>query len=796
MAARFLIPICVALALLPLACNDSSSGTPVVTVTGQPLVVVGTTAQYSATTTNATDTSYMWATNDPLIATIDTTGMLTSHAEGTVIVTAIGSPSGRTGTLTIACSETPNTEVPNYDKWVASPHNDKTAEAFNHWNADGEVPTTCARCHSTPGFRDYLGADGTPPGTVENPAPIGTTVECIACHNDAADALHEVTFPSGVTVDGLGLEATCMTCHQGRASTETVDDAIAKANPPDDDTVITTGFINVHYYPAAATRYGMIAQVGYLYSGEEYDVYFRHVPGLERCQDCHDPHTQQVKVNVCAGCHNVTTKEDLKNIRMMSSLTRDYDGDGDKVEGIWWEIDGLRVKLLKAIRDYAREVAGMPITYDEHRYPYWYADANDNDTPDPGEGSYKNFTARLLKATYNYQYSVKDPGGFAHNAKFMIQLLHDSITDLNTQIMTPVDMSAADRNDYGHFDATEEAFRHWDGDGEVSASCARCHGVSLGFSEYLTYKANTPQPIPNGFDCATCHTTFDTFETRRITQVEFPSGLMTPAIPASVPTDDPLVMSNICITCHQGRVSKKDIDEAIADDPENLRFQNVHYLAAAATLFGTEAQVAYEYDGKTYVGKFPHVSVNPTNTNNCVFCHDPIKTKHTFQPDDNIDTCRACHRAQDNTTLMDVHDIRLAHLLDYDGDGKYPGSPSGTETLQNELYTMADALLAAMNAYSLSHPVGSEGQMRTTVGIEYDGDSYPYFFIAGLPHTRANGFNQWDGKLLRASQNYQLSQKEHGSWAHNFPYVIECVYDSIEDLGGSLNGSVSPYIRP
>ena len=31
-----------------------------------------------------------------------------------------------------------------------------------------------------------------------------------------------------------------------------------------------------------------------------------------------------------------------------------------------------------------------------------------------------------------------------------------------------------------------------------------------------------------------------------------------------------------------------------------LRFLNVHYFAAGATLFGTEAKGAYEYNGKTY----------------------------------------------------------------------------------------------------------------------------------------------------------------------------------------------------
>jgi hypothetical protein len=32
-----------------------------------------------------------------------------------------------------------------------------------------------------------------------------------------------------------------------------------------------------------------------------------------------------------------------------------------------------------------------------------------------------------MKAAYNYQYYQKDPGAFAHNAKYVMQVLYDSI---------------------------------------------------------------------------------------------------------------------------------------------------------------------------------------------------------------------------------------------------------------------------------------------------------------------------------------------------------------------------------
>ena len=42
------------------------------------------------------------------------------------------------------------TEVPFYAEWATSPHANRKAEPFNHWNKEGAIPVECARCHSTP----------------------------------------------------------------------------------------------------------------------------------------------------------------------------------------------------------------------------------------------------------------------------------------------------------------------------------------------------------------------------------------------------------------------------------------------------------------------------------------------------------------------------------------------------------------------------------------------------------------------------------------------------------------------
>ncbi len=73
-----------------------------------------------------------------------------------------------------------------------------------------------------------------------------------------------------------------------------------------------------------------------------------------------------------------------------------------------------------------------------HAYPYYFADANGNGVVDEGEGSYATWTPRLLKAAYNYQYFQKDPGAFAHNGVYMIQVLYDAINDVGGDVSSMV----------------------------------------------------------------------------------------------------------------------------------------------------------------------------------------------------------------------------------------------------------------------------------------------------------------------------------------------------------------------
>ncbi len=695
----------------------------------------------------------------------------------------------------VQCPEQIIEHVPYQEEWLASPHADVEAEAFVHWDEEdpAEVPENCAKCHSSSGYIDFIGEDGSEAGVVNAPVPVGEVVTCQACHNPTTATMTSVVFPSGAEITGLEDSARCMQCHQGRASKVQVDEALERFGITEDLDVVpepveerSLGFINIHYYAAAATLYGTMTQGGYEYDGMSYDSKFQHVEGYDSCADCHDPHTTELRIEECQACHfGVSTREDLRNIRMQGSLA-DYDGDGDVEEGVASEIEGLQGMLLTAIQSYASEVAAQPIGYNAGAHPYWFADPNaDGEISEDeatGENGFGSWTGRLLKAAYNYQVSLKDPGAYAHGGKYIIQLLHDSINDLNGAMSQPVDLGAASRDDPGHFAGSAEAFRHWDHEETrlVPGDCARCHsgeGLPMFLGEASRARdqvsgLNVAVTPTNGLLCTTCHTNLQDFGRYTVEQVRFPSG-------AVLALDN--LDSNLCLQCHQGRESKASIDAAIAragvadnEVTDMLTFRNPHYFATGATLFGTEAKGAYEFNGQQYNGRFAHVP----NFDTCTECHEP----HSLQV--RIQVCTACHL--DVESVEDLDALRMDRAVaDYDGDG------DTTEGIAGEVGTMHEQLLAALQAYA-----------RDTAGtpIQYAPAAYPYWYTDANENGRIDqgdeGYTSWTPTMLRGAYNFLWVDKDPGAFAHNGDYIMQILYDSLQALGADVSGLTRPEVAP
>jgi hypothetical protein len=272
------------------------------------------------------------------------------------------------------------------------------------------------------------------------------------------------------------------------------------------------------------------------------------------------------------------------------------------------------------------------------------------------------------------------------------------------------------------------------------------------------------EPLSSGLLCTTCHSDLATFARHEVAAVPFPSG-------ASLDTGNP--DSNLCLNCHQGRESTVSVDRAIgdlADDTatEDLGFRNVHYFAAGATLFGTEAKGGYEYEGQTYVGRNEHVEGYVS----CTECHDA----HALEV--KVDACSTCH-----TGIEEPEEIRESDT-DFDGDGDVE------EGIAGEIATLHEALNAAMQAKASA----------AEAPIVYDSHAYPYFFNDtngnGEPDedevNYGNSYNAWSPRLLRAAYNYQYGAKDTGGYAHNGQYVLQLLYDSLKDIGGDVTRMVRP----
>jgi hypothetical protein len=684
-------------------------------------------------------------------------------------------------------------------QWAQSGHGDILAEAFRHWDADGEVEASCARCHTGEGFADFL-----EDGITDNPAPLPIGHYCFTCHtsppftryDDLANhpELEPVAFPSTETASLWGPSNMCASCHQGRSSTLQVDAAIT-ANPGGPFT-----FINIHYYAAAASYFGAETRGAYQYAGEEYvgrNVFPSHTADQRDCVGCHmrgaaQDHTFVPQLGDCTTCHTGTSFETLSGSPGANRVA----------------VSTLTDELLAEIDVYATGVLGHPVVYYPASYPYFFFDLDDDDVADASEVNFGNrfdqFDEPLLKAAFNFQVSAKDPAGYIHNGTYLRQVLHDSIADLGGTPSIPApgrtgfDRDNASKSEQwhlsGHARSLGEPFRHWDEDGEVSASCARCH-TSPGFVDYVA-DGSVDAPVPPGslVECIACHGSNDLFtdsSTRyddlvtntALEPVTFPSGLT-----ATLGT------SNICMTCHQGRESGVSVDTnppnsavQAPTDYDSFDFINRHYYAAGAILFGADVNAAYEYVGAPpYDGQtaFPVAHVYRTT---CVGCHMRDAQDHVFLPE--ISDCTTCHLG-----ITDFEQLGAAFgalNVDYDGDGL-------GESFQAELDGATANLLAEIQNYA-----------RTGLPFSYSSPviyvptSYPYWFkdsdddglLSPGEDSYANRYRDFDRRLLRAAFNLHAAQ-DPGSDIHNHKYVLQTMYDSIDDLdNGALDGS-APGTRP
>jgi len=306
------------------------------------------------------------------------------------------------------------------DRWAQSGHADYASISFTNWDESGQIPPTCAKCHSTTGFHNFLGIDGSTMGQVDQPIPIGTTVMCSACHNPEVHAMTSVAYPGGFEVQPVRNEASCLNCHQGRATGLQIERAIDGLEL--DEINEELNFVSVHYGIAALAKWGSETHGAYQYPGKAYQGYYVHVREFETCESCHDPHDSKVRVETCTPCHfNVA---EYRDIRLIREDQTDWNGDGI-LAGVDNDIQAMHNQLLQLIREYSEQVSEAPILYNYDRFPYWFHRIEGEQGP-----AYDAWTPRLLRAAYNYHFMMNAKGAFSHNPRYALQVLYDTIHDL------------------------------------------------------------------------------------------------------------------------------------------------------------------------------------------------------------------------------------------------------------------------------------------------------------------------------------------------------------------------------
>jgi hypothetical protein len=679
-------------------------------------------------------------------------------------------------------------------------------------------------------------------------------VKCDTCHTFTATTVSlrpvtQIQFPqatgTGITVTTDGVTGICGQCHSGaRDGYNVAQLAIAiGAQAIDAQMASNNAVVRQHYLPAAATLLGADASLWYEYGTATNNFIYtarNEHGGKGACSDCHNSHTGELRdiAQNCGSCHFDENGIPVRNFFELEEVRQfgfegDIDGDANAHESIKAEIDGLAQKVLDAMNAYAvaPTVGGARLCYYENRF--YYDDGAGGGTANDGvctpafcsnpaftsssactaagatwnvgevasASQYKKFTPRLLRAGFNYLTYANDSGAWAHNPRYVVEVLFDTIIDLNTATTTlggTATPFAGKRAFNGHFGGAEDAspysamVYHASTNppmGFTSGACYQCHGGAKGLATFLDNQVTPPWPPPgippsagftefqvNAIQCSTCHTNGNDMKITAspITTLNFPGqkpdGQYT-AIDAVEFFPNPA--DRACAACHSGREGTLSIDAYIASIGGEAAgwvggFKNPHYLGAAGALLGSNARMMYEFPGKAYTANPPHFGSPHGSLHgaSCVGCHEPKGTAHTFEitaADMAPETgkCGVCHKP-------------TAH-----GDFTLSNTEHEFATLRNELE-------AAIAAYSdAAVDAGVPGANRVCYK-----DGHPYFTIDSvepygfLCQAADSGTPKMDPALIRATGNYKWAKAEPGAWAHNTEYALEILYDSIVALGG------------
>jgi hypothetical protein len=317
-------------------------------------------------------------------------------------------------------------------------HHVKTTE-WNHSRhavatrtPSGPTRYNCVRCHTAPGFEQFIEHAGNTNTYATN--TVYEAITCAACHDphDASNphqlrAANTYTLPEGTTVTNVGLGALCMTCHHSRNGAasqnitnyqqgkptwaggssfgvhdSTAGDMVEGVNAITYGKTIPSGShsavipdvcVGCHMQPVATTD-PAFGQAG----GHTFSMTYQVVTnGVTNVVD---------KVDVCIKCHGP--------IDEFNFARKDYDGDG-VIDGVQTEVQHLLDKLSRMLPGTNYVASGN-----------YVADG----LVKTSVSTKTNWPVKFLNAAWNWQFVNVEGSRGVHNAPYAVGVLKASISDL------------------------------------------------------------------------------------------------------------------------------------------------------------------------------------------------------------------------------------------------------------------------------------------------------------------------------------------------------------------------------
>ena len=410
-------------------------------------------------------------------------------------------------------------------QWAQSAHAGRiatdapdTETVWGHYDWDSASRASCARCHTTTGIMNFLSGPGSYAAANNDfshlEAGQNELLYCWGCHSDAGTgalrnpgaiiesyaAATAGAAPAIVSYPDVAASNVCMGCHLGREVGQNVK------NDTDPDGV--RSFINSHYLAAG----GMVFNE----AGYEYDVYtnygYHQNVGVGNAQNtgtagpcvtCHmssaEPHKFDVVEKDANGAITAVTSTTCANCH--AGLTP------AALESTKEEFHHALVELEEALAEVGIYYYGAhPYFYSA---PYVVGGTNTAFTDWAGVYGLAAWKV-VMGAAFNYNLIHHDPGAYAHNAEYSLQLIADSIDFISDGVLDGDSSEAAILLGRGVNVGAEAGYATiHDGVSPSALNCSQCHSEAPHYGGYAAASdgsvSGKGQYAFVGVTCGECH---------------------------------------------------------------------------------------------------------------------------------------------------------------------------------------------------------------------------------------------------------------------------------------------------